>query len=96
MDSLQIVSGIVDDIKLKLTDQEYLTLMDSLGAVHKEYQAAAQGLADYLVSKHRAEVAKLKVDVENAETRGARAGFDAGLRVKIYSGDNGIIECDDV
>ena len=34
MEAIQNVAEIVDDIKVKLSDQEYLSLMDTLKEIH--------------------------------------------------------------
>ena len=91
LDALQTVSGIVDDIKVKLTDQEFLTLMNSLGKVHKAINAEYEW--DQLMLKDMRSMRDRQCVEKEKRVRELKEEID-DLNMKLTAGADS--ECDDV
>ena len=72
MDNLQKIVEQIDNLKEKLTDGEYKTLMDDLGLLHKKREISAKYNHRYrywtspLVARKRQKVQQIKSSLNDA------------------------------
>ena len=97
MDALQTVVEIVFDIKVKLSDQEYLSLMDTLQKVHNEIRddkIFTQQLV-ILCAQLNKEKRELKEEIDELKYEIDNDGWQANPR-RTSSDIDSDIECDGV